>query len=78
MIILQENQICPHASKCPHADGCYGTKNNRNNKFTCEFVDTNGNVDTGGVRNPLDKTGKMKVILEGAKMGSMLGTNAAI
>ncbi len=65
MIILKEHQVCPEKARCPHADGCYGTNKERSNKFTCEFIDDDGNINEGGVRIPQDKTGKMKVIMEG-------------
>ena len=64
MLILSENQICPLKMKCKYASGCWGGKPNRQNKFTCEFVDNIGNIKDNCFRNPEDKTGKMKVIID--------------
>lgn len=64
MLVLMENEICRLAPKCPHREGCWGAKPNRDNKFMCEFVDNFGNIREDCYRNPHDKTGKMNVILE--------------
>ena len=64
MLVLTENQICPLKSKCKYADGCWGTKSNRGNVFTCDFVEPNGTIKEDCFRNPMDKTGNMKVIID--------------
>lgn len=66
MLVLKENEVCPHANQCPHNEmnNCYGARAGRNNIFTCEFIDNNGNILTNRVRLSEDKTGKMKVIME--------------
>ena len=67
MLILKENEVCHLAYKCPHNDtskGCYGARAERSYIFTCEFVKNGRIITDSGFRNPLDKTGKMKVIME--------------
>ena len=66
MIILQENEVCPFASQCFYnsTGNCVGSKSNRQNKFTCDYV-VNGQIIEGQpARLAGDKTGKMKVIME--------------
>ena len=67
MLILEANQKCPHSSKCPYnqMDSCNGANSSRANKFTCEYADMQSVYETGRIRNPLDKTGKMQIIMEG-------------
>ena len=53
--------------KCKYNnDGsCNGASERRTNSFVCDFVDEYGNIlETGHVRNPMDLTGNMKVIME--------------
>ena len=67
MLILKENEVCQLAQQCPHnnvSKTCYGARPNRNNVFTCEFVQNGQIVTDSGFRNPHDQTGKMKVIME--------------
>ena len=67
MLILKENEVCQLAQQCPHNDttkGCYGARANRAYEFTCEFVQNGKIITDSGFRNPLDQTGKMKVIME--------------
>lgn len=64
-LILESNAVCPHANGCPHNthNECWGAKSNRVEQFICEFF-VNGNILEDGYRNPLDKTGKMQVVME--------------
>jgi len=65
-MILNEKQVCPHASRCPYnsTSTCQGANPQREVTFTCEWV-TDGIIDEGhGTRLTGDKTGKMKVIME--------------
>jgi hypothetical protein len=68
MLVLEENQICPHGRTCPHNNNnpltgpCQGAIPNRGGKFYCEFY-VNGTI-TDGYRNPEDKTGRMKLIID--------------
>ena len=66
MLILQESEICPYRFRCPHNDQnqCFGAEPKRTVNFTCIFVSGNGHIDEKQYRNPLDKTGKMKIIME--------------
>jgi len=65
MLVLNENQKCPHSFICPHNQDsqCFGARENRATKFTCNLVENN-NIQENGFRNPLDQTGKMKVIMD--------------
>jgi hypothetical protein len=68
MMILEDGEICPYAANCPHNKNsygpCYGTIATRGNKFECEFVVNGQFIIDSGFRNPLDQTGKMKIIME--------------
>lgn len=75
MLILHPKQVCPYISNCPWIKSrfvsgtrfpCSGMDPERNHVFTCDFVDDNGCFveGYGYNRNPLDQTGKMKVLLE--------------
>lgn len=66
MLFLKEHETCPYSVRCPHSTNCWGTKSDRNCDFTCALVDNQGRINESGFRNPLDKTGKMKVIMENA------------
>jgi hypothetical protein len=66
MIVLKEHEICQYSVRCPYAQNCWGTRPERENTFTCEFVNKQGQIRENCFRNPLDKTGKMKVIMENA------------
>jgi len=69
MMTLKEHEICPFVSSCKYnkdsLGNCYGGNPSRNTVFNCEFV-INGQIvnDSNLFRNPYDKTGKMKVIME--------------
>ena len=67
MLILETNEQCPHARKCKFNpnDSCHGAMTSRPGKFTCEFADRTTVYETGHVRSPWDKTGKMQVLTEG-------------
>ena len=64
-LVLEANEVCPYAQSCVYNNnqgGCYGAKPNRKNKFVCNIVDTR---ESGGAyRNPLDKTGKMELLVD--------------
>lgn len=62
-MILKPFEICQYTN-CPYAKDCYGKNPFRKNVFECEYADDLGSIQEGQFRNPLDKTGKMKVILE--------------
>ena len=63
---LKENEICPFATTCKFSLECCGTDIGRNNIFICEYVKDGKLVyNESSYRNPLDKTGNMKVIMEG-------------
>ena len=66
-MILESGEACKFASNCPYNEPhgrCQGALSTRKNRFECKYV-VNGQLITDGVsRNPLDQTGKMKVIME--------------
>jgi len=69
MLILEAKEKCPHSGRCKYNVGntCYGARNDRDTTFSCEYVDSSGRItEFGQQRHPMDKTGKMKVIMEGA------------
>lgn len=67
-LILNEYEVCPHTSKCPHFRNgsmtCQGANQNRKHTFRCSFFKDNNLIDENGFRNRYDKTGQMKIILE--------------
>jgi len=66
MLVLLENQSCPHSSNCPYNkdSNCAGAFP-RDTKFTCSYVNSNGQItESGEVRNNFDKTGQMKYLSE--------------
>jgi len=65
MLVLEKGQICPHAHRCKHnfSSSCWGARPNRDNEFVCSFYE-NGKILDKKLFNPLDKTGKMRVLLE--------------
>jgi hypothetical protein len=66
MLILESGHTCPHTN-CPYdepAGSCNGTKTGRAVAFTCKFATETQILDNGKIRNPLDQTGNMKVIME--------------
>ena len=63
-LFLNENEVCPHRASCQYNSGCTGAVSGRENKFVCDYVE-NGQIKEGmPIRNPMDKTGRMKVIME--------------
>ncbi len=67
MLVLQENQQCPHSMKCQYNqfESCMGAHPNRSTVFECSYVNDNGNIsENGQIRNSLDQTGQMKIIME--------------
>jgi hypothetical protein len=44
-------------------DVCWGARPERDCDFNCDLVD-NGNIVEGKSRNPLDKTGQMKILID--------------
>lgn len=67
MLILEINEKCPHSENCKFNlnSSCNGSSSNRPNKFICEYADRSIVYNEGTIRNCLDITGKMKVIMEG-------------
>lgn len=65
MLLLKENEVCPLALNCQYANDCWGAKPGRKNEFNCDYVDDRGYIKENQFRNPYDKTGKMKIIVEG-------------
>ena len=66
MMILNENQVCIYGDKCPYTNEgkCQGLNSNRNYTFTCDFINNGEFIKDGYTRNPLDVTGKMKILTE--------------
>lgn len=72
MLILEARQTCPHQVTCPYNTTkyggnfvCQGMNSERDTSFTCNKVNPNGTfIKDGQMSNPLDKTGKMKIIME--------------
>lgn len=73
MLVLQPKEVCPYSTRCPYikqasyvnnAYPCRGMDPKREYVFRCEFVKENGIIEGGYQRNPHDKTGKMKIIME--------------
>lgn len=62
-MILEAGKQCPYGTTCPYnkGDECMGAMPSRPGVFTCSFV-KDGQIAEGGFRNPLDQTGKMKII----------------
>jgi len=66
-MILEAGQVCHLANQCPYNEPygrCYGALSTRMNEFDCDYVVNGQLVIRDGSRNPLDQTGKMKVIME--------------
>jgi len=68
-MLLKPGQVCKYSANCPYVrdgiDFCQGTNPNRNTEFKCNFIKEDGSfINTGYLRNSLDVTGKMKVIME--------------
>lgn len=69
MMILESGEICPYSHHCPLNNpmiggSCFGSRGDRKNTFECEYVVDGKLMAESGYRNPLDKTGRMKVIME--------------
>lgn len=64
MLILEIGEICKFGFNCPYKETCQGLKQNRNYKFTCNFIDRNNNIINDKVRLKDDQTGNMRVIME--------------
>ena len=66
MLILNEYEACPHASRCPYNlhHTCNGAKGVRDTKFYCEYYNNGHFVEGGSQRLVEDKTGKMQVLME--------------
>ena len=66
-MILESGETCQYGRVCPlntKFGPCYGARSDRQNIFECEYVVNGQLIADSGFRNPLDKTGKMKVIME--------------
>lgn len=66
MLILEGNKTCHLSRNCPYNinDSCQGTNPQRVNEFRCGYVVNGILEEKKEVRNPLDQTGGMKVIME--------------
>ncbi len=67
MLIIEAGETCPHKDNCKFNDPvgtCFGSKSGRANKFTCEYATLTEVSNDNHVRNPLDQTGQMKIIME--------------
>jgi hypothetical protein len=64
-LILEAGEVCPHSTVCVYhkQNNCWGTYSARENQFYCTLVDTMREGD-GGVRLPMDKTGKMEILID--------------
>lgn len=67
MIILQEGKICNFFHKCPYNKNgsCQGSNPHRKTVFSCGYTSEDGTFNLGKERSDLDKTGNMKIIMEG-------------
>lgn len=66
-MILESGEACPFSNKCSlnsQSSPCFGARSDRMNKFECEYVVNGSLITDSGYRNPLDQTGKMKLIME--------------
>ena len=63
-MILEAGEVCRFGDTCPQRDLCQGLIKSRPNSFVCEYVQNGILVENPGFRNPLDQTGKMKIIME--------------
>jgi hypothetical protein len=66
---LRKGEICPHRTICPYnkysmgSDSCWGARSERDCDFNCDYV-IEGRIQEGFSRNPMDKTGQMKVLFD--------------
>ena len=66
-ILLQSREVCPYKDNCPYnyQNTCMGGSPERVNIFRCELVTSDGVfLENKNVRNPLDETGKMELLLD--------------
>jgi len=65
MLILQENEACPHSNRCPYNNfnTCKGAEFKRETVFECDYFNNGVFSESGNQRSEFDLTGKMKVIL---------------
>lgn len=67
IMMLESGEVCSLSNNCPYNEPygrCQGSLSTRRNQFECKYV-VNGKLITDGMgHNPLDQTGKMKVIME--------------
>lgn len=66
MLILESKQKCHLSNGCPYNinDSCQGANPQRVNEFRCGYVIGGIIEEKKAVRNSLDQTGSMKVIME--------------
>jgi len=66
MLILKEGEGCPFSENCPYNKNgqCLGATSDRDNKFTCDLVSEYGVFKEEGFRSPLDRTGRMRILME--------------
>jgi hypothetical protein len=64
-LILEAGEVCPHSTVCVYhkQNNCWGTYSAREDQFYCTLVDTM-REGGGGVRLPMDKTGKMEILID--------------
>ena len=66
---LRKGAICPHRTICSYnkyetgTDICWGARTERDCDFQCDYV-IEGKIQEGFSRNPLDKTGQMKILID--------------
>jgi len=71
-LTLKPNEACKYGNTCPYNNHtglnfCIGANSQRPGPFVCELISDTGVFTEGGFRSKFDETGKMKVIVEGAK-----------
>jgi len=66
MLKIGSNQVCQFSTTCKFNEtgNCQGAMSSRSTEFTCNLVSQNGVFVESGFRNPLDQTGKMKILME--------------
>lgn len=71
MLTLKPFEACPHSNICPYNTfstisnvGCNGADSSRGIEFSCDLINSDKTFIEGKFRSSMDKTGKMKIILE--------------
>lgn len=67
-LVLMEGQVCPYSTKCPYTNTansiCRGCDPKRENIFSCNFVNEQGDFSKNKYRSKFDETGKMRILQE--------------